>query len=117
MTDFTSSEENLREALVDLERAHQHDKKEHLETEGLLQALRVLTNAQNTAQMFDHLAAVLQDFIPFNDAFMLTLRPTGDLEVVRSTSHHFRQSIWQVGGMFQRVLNGETVVAFDTDNV
>ena len=66
-----SSAEELREVLLDLDRAREYERQMRLQTEGLLEGLRVLSRAANTRQLFDELTAVLQRFVPFEAVFLL----------------------------------------------
>jgi diguanylate cyclase (GGDEF)-like protein len=111
--DRTPAEE-LREALIDLDRARAHERQMRLQTEGLLEGLRVLTRAQDTRQMFDELTTVLQRFVPFEAAFLLQSGEGSErLEVTHSTSSQFEASVWTAADMLRRVAAGKIVAAFD----
>ncbi|WP_119153211.1 putative bifunctional diguanylate cyclase/phosphodiesterase [Caldimonas tepidiphila] len=107
------SAEELREALIDLGRARDHERQMRLQTETLLEGLRVLTQAQNKRQVFAALTAVLQRFAPFEEAFLMQECPGGGLEVTESTHPAFDGTRWQPAAMLQRVLSGKTVAVFD----
>lgn len=81
----------------------------------MLEGLRALNEAQNTQQIFENLVEVLRRFIFFDDAMMLQTTSSNRLESSYATSPDFRGLTWKVGGMFQRVLGGQTVAVFDTD--
>ncbi len=112
MNDRRSAEE-LREALVDLDRARDHERQMRLQTETLLEGLRVLTQAQNTQDLFAELLAVLQRFIPFDAAFLLQEASDGMLEVTQSTRAAFESMRWTRGNLLERVASGRIVAAFD----
>ena len=108
------SAEELREALIDLDRARAHERQMRLQTEGLLEGLRVLTRAENTRQMFDELTTVLQRFVPFEAAFLMQADEGSDrFEVTQSTCRDFEGRNWTAGDMLRRVATGKIVAAFD----
>jgi len=111
------SAEELREALVDLDRAREHERQMRFQTEGLLEGLRVLTRARNTRQVFEELTAVLQRFVPFEAAFLLQDGAQPGFEVSHSTQAAFEGSRWIPGNMLQRVIAGRIVAAFDVSAV
>ena len=81
--------ELLRESLMDLDRARQHERAARLEAEGLLRGLKALNEARDTQQLFDNLSAVLRDLVPFESAFLLAAGGRGGYRVVRSTARRF----------------------------
>ncbi len=109
--------ELLRESLIDLERARQHERAVRLEAEGLLKGLRALNEARDTQELFDNLAAVLRDLVPFEDAFLLGVGGRGGYRVVRSTARLFLGLKWSPREVLKRVLGGETLALFDTRRV
>jgi diguanylate cyclase (GGDEF)-like protein/PAS domain S-box-containing protein len=109
--------ELLHESLAELERAYQHERAVRLETEGLLSGLRALNEARDTRQLFDTLAEVLRDPVPFEDAFLIGAGGRGGYRVVRSTARVFLGLRWSPRETLKRVLDGETVALFDTHRV
>ena len=116
MKDRRSAEE-LREALIDLDRAREHERQMRLQTETLLEGLRVLTQAQNTRDLFVELLSVLRRFVPFEAAFLLQEAADGMLEVTQSTSAAFESLRWARGSLSERVASGRIVPAFDIADV
>jgi diguanylate cyclase (GGDEF)-like protein len=116
MKDRRSAEE-LREALIDLDRAREHERQMRLQTETLLEGLRVLTQAQNTRDLFVELLTVLQRFVPFEAAFLLQEAADGMLDVMQSTSAVFEGLRWRRGRLLERVACGRIVAAFDIADV
>jgi diguanylate cyclase (GGDEF)-like protein len=116
MKDRRSAEE-LREALIDLDRAREHERQMRLQTETLLEGLRVLTQAQNTRDLFVELLSVLRRFVPFEAAFLLQEAADGMLEVTQSTSAAFEGLRWARGSLSERVASGRIVPAFDIADV
>ncbi len=109
--------EQLRETMVDLERARRHERQLRFESEGLLEGLQALTEAHDTTQVFDHLSRVLRRFVPFEDAFMLLASGADELRPVRATSPVFEGLVWHTGQMLRRVLGGNIVCVFDIGQV
>ncbi len=116
MKDRRSAEE-LREALIDLDRAREHERQMRLQTETLLEGLRVLTQAQNTRDLFVELLSVLRRFVPFEAAFLMQEAADGLLEVTQTTSATFEGLRWTRGSLLERVASGRIVAAFDVSVV
>ena len=110
----TADLEHLRESLIELDRLRLHEHNLRLESEGLMRGLRALSEAQDTGAMFDALADVLRDLVPFEDAFLLAMGGRGGFRVVRSTAPRFLGLRWSPRAVLSRVLEGETVALFDT---
>lgn len=113
----TVSLEELRAAMVDLERSRQHERQLRFESEGLLEGLQALTEARDTQQVFDKLSRVLRRFVPFEDAFILLAAGDGRLRPLRATAPIFEELEWRAGEMLSRVLGGQTVCVFDIGQV
>jgi signal transduction histidine kinase len=111
------SAEELREALAALERARKFEQQLRLETEGLLEGLRVLNAAKNTTQVFTNLIDVLRGFVPFENAFMLRENSEDGFSCLHATTSSFLNSKWIVGDMLRRVIGGEIVAIFNVDRV
>ncbi len=109
--------EELREALLDLDHARRRERLLRQESEGMLEGLRILTRSKNTRDVFARLMHVLKNLIAFDHAFVLRERKQGDLSVVAFTDRIFAQGRWQPGKLFRRVLAGRPVVLFDTGKV
>lgn len=105
--------EELRETLVDLERARRHEQQLRFESEGLLEGLTALTEARDTGEVFDKLSRVLRRFVPFEEAFILLATGAGTFRPLRATSPLFADLEWRSGAMLQRVLDGQIVCVFD----
>jgi diguanylate cyclase (GGDEF)-like protein/PAS domain S-box-containing protein len=110
----TADLEHLRESLIELDRLRLHERNLRLESEALMRGLRALTDAQDTDTMFDTLADVLRDIVPFADVFLLAVSGRGGLRVVRSTAQRLLGLRWSPREVLSRVLEGETVALFDT---
>jgi len=110
----TADLENLRESLIELDRLRLHERNLRLESEGLMRGLRALSEAQDTGAIFDALADVLRDLVPFEEAFLLAMGGRGGFRVVRSTAPRFLGLRWSPRAVLHRVLEGEIVALFDT---
>jgi len=109
-----SSIELLRESLIDLDRVRRHERALRLETEGLLQGLRVLNEANTTRDLFDNLAQVLRDQVSFQDAFLLE-NIDDEFQVTRATSRQYMPMVWKSCAFLQRVLDGKPIALFDAE--
>ncbi|MEN6520608.1 MAG: ATP-binding protein [Armatimonadota bacterium] len=110
-------EEDLREALINLERARDAEMQRRRECDCILEALLVLTKPLDIRDMFSKLLSILRNILFFEDAFVLALRPNGLLVPIASTSPRFLETTWQPGTVFARVLSGDPVAAFDSSQI
>jgi len=109
--------ERLREVLLDLERARIQEHALRLESESLLNGLRVLSTAHDVEEMFTNLFEVLRTPFGFEHAFFLKQTDDGNLIAEVSTSPKFLDSIWTPQKSFRRVLKGKPSAVFDVGKV
>ena len=107
----------LREALIDLERVRNQEQQRRIESDCLLEALRILTRPVSTEKMFSEMLDVLRGILMFEDAFVLIKGASGLLVPISATSPKFLDTIWNPGSMLKRVLLGNPVVAFDISRI
>ncbi len=112
---MAAQSEELLEALVDLERAKQHERESRFESEALLEGLRAITTAPTAEAMFASLLGVFRDAIGFDNAFILQADTNGSdtFKVVATTDPIFNWTAWEQGSMFRRVIAGPPVALFD----
>ncbi len=118
MSQFKPNEksEQLREALLDLERANAKERDLRLETETLLAGLNVLTNFDDREKMFSKMLAVLRNLINFEDAFILTSNEK-NLQLVASTSDRFKNMTWRLDKAMTRISIGKPLAFFDVSAI
>jgi signal transduction histidine kinase/DNA-binding response OmpR family regulator len=104
----------LRKALLELDRARHRERQLRLESDGLLEGLRILTGLDSTREVFVRLLHVLNDIIAFDDAFILRESQDHHLSVVAATDPLLEKVRWSFGAMTGRVLAGRPVVISDT---
>lgn len=109
--------EQLLESLLDLERSRQREHDLRVETEALLEGLRGITYAQDTETLFCALVKVLHSVIEFEDAFILQAKTNEGMAPVASTSDRLKGTTWQPLSVFNRVVAGRPVAAFDIAQV
>lgn len=107
-------EEQLREALVDLEQATARERQTRLETEFLLESLRELGFADRSQEVYEQALKKLREAIAFDDAFVLRA-PFGDepLRAVATTHDRFAEAAFELGPHFDRVRGGHVVPIFN----
>ncbi|MEN6371018.1 MAG: ATP-binding protein [Armatimonadota bacterium] len=110
-------EEDLREALINLERTRDAEMQRRKESDCILEALMVLSKPLDIGDMFSKLLSILRNILFYEDAFVLALRPNGLLVPIASTSPRFMETVWQPGTVFARVLSGDPVAAFDSSQI
>lgn len=116
-TNETDGSEQLREALLDLERANARERGIRLEAEALLSGLRVLTDHERRDTMFDDLLRLFQGLLGFDDAFILFARGATELQAVASTSPRFDHMVWARGDLADRMSLDRPLAFFDIDAV
>lgn len=109
--------EQLREALLDLARAHAHERETSMEAEALLVGLRSLTANHGHASMFDHFLSVLRGLISFEDAGIFLAQEGGQLRIVAATSARFDQMTWTTDALLRGLSLGRARALFDVSLV
>ncbi|MEL6345229.1 MAG: histidine kinase dimerization/phospho-acceptor domain-containing protein, partial [Myxococcota bacterium] len=109
------SEENLREALLDLARAQQRERSARQESEAVLAGLRGISAAQTTAAIYAQLFEALRPVIGFQDA--LVLAPDGDPMRVISATIDGDFDDWDLGRLLERSTQRGALAVFDARQV
>ncbi len=104
--------EQLREALLDLERANRREHELRMETETLLAGLNVLIDYHDRTKMFEEMLELLRKLINFEDALILTCDGTS-LNTVASTSEHLKKMKWCLTDSMKRISTGKPLAFFD----
>ena len=113
----TNETEQLREALIDQGRARDRERELRLESESLLDGLRILALNQGTELLLGELIAASRTVIPFQDAFILVRGSDGCLKPIIATTPVYDNSLWEPRAVFDRVLCGQPVAVFDIEQV
>lgn len=106
--------EELREALLNLEEARKREAQQHQLAEALLLGLRALVFTQDPDDLFQRLFEVMKKPLDFEEAFVLTMDKEGLLRPQATSNELFAKTVWKPKSMFRRVIEGQTVTAFDT---
>lgn len=112
-----STHEELREALVNLERARDKEQNLRIETEGLLDGLRVLTRSEDTQEAFVALLTIIREQIGFDDAFVLGAENDQELVIISATDDRFAEILWPIEGPFKQALCGRAINLFDVSRI
>lgn len=109
-----SEHEQLREALLDLERARLRDQQRRLESTSLHAGMAALTRHAEGPVVFAELFQAFRAALDFDDALVLTETPGQEtLRVVATTSHALEDATFQPGPLIGRVLAGAPSAVFD----
>ncbi len=103
----------MRDALLDLERANARERQSRREAEILLEGLRILSDYERREELFGPLLQVLQSGIGFEDAFILVAADAGRLRVVATTSPRFLEVEWPPGPFTRYLSRGRPVALVD----
>jgi PAS domain S-box-containing protein len=109
--------EQLREALLTLERLRRREEEARIEAQAFLSGLHVLTNVQAVDEMFRGILQVIRTVVPFTQAAILFETGDGGLRMAASTSERFQFSVDRRGKLFQRVLGGQCVAITDLSKI
>jgi len=108
--------EELREALVNLQRDLDAEQARRIEAQVLLDGALLLTKSTSIELLQADLIRALARVIDFRDAFVLRQR-RGSLVCMYSTWSDMIGIELPKRGLFERVLGGETIASFDIGDV
>ena len=108
--------EELREALITLERLRRREEDARKEAQALLSGLHVLNNVQAVDEMFQGILQVIKAAAPFTEAAILLEENDGALRIAASSSERFRFTVHS-GKLFQRVLSGQSAAISDLSKI
>ncbi len=105
--------ENLRETLLNLERARAKEKLQRQESQTILASLRILSRRGDPEEIFQSLAHLFQDLLGFEDIVLLRNCADERWRPVQFTQSALRKLVLTGGPIFDRVQRGETVAVFE----
>jgi serine/threonine protein kinase len=112
-----SESEQLREALLDLERARLREAQRRVESTSVQQAMSALTEARDLPSVFSSLVAAFRTALDFSDAFVLTKGRDGRLHTAAATVRAYEGRVWVPDALFERVMAGAPAAVFDVRQV
>lgn len=115
MTHHDSQEmlgERLQATLAELARTQDRESHYRSESETLLRGIAALADAQDQDAVLAGLIGVLQPFIGFEAAIVLTVGPSVCTPIFGSDGEH-SPAYWPLGRAFERALGGETLVLYE----
>ncbi len=115
-SDKPGVEENLREALLSLERSWQTEKALREEYEGLVQCLHILSSEENLPHLFRQLLIRLQPILGFHGARICDVREDGTATTIASTDAAPDSTVLPPT-LIQSALQGRPVTVFSLDEV
>jgi len=108
-----TNDENLREALIDLAKARNREEDLRLESDSLIEGIRVLIEPADTESMFGELLEVMRGVLQFEHACVLVGDGSGHLVPAATTTDYFSNTRWSPEEKFNRILSGTPVAYFD----
>ncbi|WP_375754020.1 response regulator [Vibrio sp. HN007] len=112
MNDFKNEE--LQEALVELEKSRYRERKLAEESDAVLSAITSLSGAENRHQIFNALLKVLKKYIHFDNALVLVKSDSRtSYNTFLCTNPLFENTVWKEDSKFTRAILGECIVLFD----
>ncbi|WP_407333099.1 ATP-binding protein [Enterovibrio sp. 27052020O] len=111
--------EKLQETLFELNRVEEREHKFKEENRAILSAISAMSGASNKIEVFNTLLKVIERYIAFDNALVLTRnKDTEDkYSCLVSTSHEVEKFLWRDGGTFSRCVNGQTVILYAPQRV
>lgn len=110
-------EEQLSEVQLNYVLARQDAQARIQEMENLLDGLRSLTQSFDSGATFHNVLNTLRRVLFFEHALVLTGKQGEPLKVIATTLPAFAFTNWVPQALFKRVLEGQTVAAFDVNYV
>jgi len=108
-----SNEETLREALIELANARRREEDLRLESDSLIEGVRVLIEPVDSKSMFTELLEVMRGVLQFEHACVLIGDDSGKLIPAATTTDLFASTQWTLGERFSRILSGTPVAYFN----
>jgi len=108
-----SNDETLREALIDLANARRREEDLRLESDSLIEGVRVLIEPVDSKSMFTELLEVMRGVLQFEHACVLIGDDSGKLIPAATTTDLFASTQWTLGERFSRILSGTPVAYFN----
>lgn len=110
--------EQLAELLVELEKRKDREQRLAEENRVILSAISALSFAENKYQIFEELKTVLHRYIKFDDFIVISKSKSSQLfATFLSSNLAYQGNVWECGEKFQRVLNGESMILFEPNNL
>ncbi|MCF8779960.1 ATP-binding protein [Vibrio sp. IRLE0018] len=110
----TFEKEALHDALVELKKSREIEKRLAGENSAILSAISAMSEAKNTHEIFLGLHRVLNKYIDFDDFVVITRHSRQEnFKTLLTTNQVFNDTEWSDGTKFNRVLNGECILLFE----
>ncbi|ELP5729543.1 response regulator [Vibrio vulnificus] len=110
----TFEKEALHDALVELKKSRENEKRLAGENSAILSAISAMSEAKNTHEIFLGLHRVLNKYIDFDDFVVITRHSRQEsFKTLLTTNQVFNETEWSDGNKFNRVLNGECILLFE----
>ena len=105
--------EELREALVSLQRENERLRKETVQANRLVQELESLLRLQIDDDPFTSVFSSLGRIFSFKQAMVLTEHDGGELQCIASNSEALIGHRFSIGAFFKKIMSGRVVTTFD----
>ncbi|MDK2621427.1 ATP-binding protein [Vibrio vulnificus] len=110
----TFEKEALHDALAELKKSRELEKRLAEENKAILSAISAMSEAKNRHEIFLGLNNVLKKYINFDDFVVLTRHCDKEsFATLLTTNQVFNNTTWCDGKKFSRVLNGECIILFE----
>jgi len=106
-------DEELRQALIELDKVRKHESRMRQISECLLQGVRTLNTATDIEEVFRALVESINRILPFENMFIGVVGEDGNIKSTMSTSLLLKNILWIPDKTFLRVLQGNTIASFD----
>lgn|GEM_PF-5163090 len=106
-------DEELRQALIELDKVRKHESRMRQISESLLHGVRVLNTASDMEEVFDALVDSINKILPFENMFIGVVDDDSSIKTVKSTNQLLKNTVWTPEKAFLRVLDGHAIASFD----
>lgn len=115
---YLDSFEALNETLLELKRSKEREAHLAEENRVILASLSSLSNAETKYQIFDELNQVLEKYISFSDFIVISkAKDSQKFKTFLSSNPEFDNTVWKNGEKFHRVLQGESILLYEPNNI
>jgi hypothetical protein len=107
-----TEKEQLQELRLELKRSKEREAHLQKENQVILNGLSIISEAQTKEDIFNGLLTVIKEFIPFDNALVLSSSNAEIFSVLASTDSSLNKLTWKYNELFYRACHKETIVLF-----
>jgi PAS domain S-box-containing protein len=107
--------EELKERILDLEQAREREHTLRLESDAILEGVKIICSNTDSGAAFVRLLNVLRSMVGAEHAFVLVKNEAGQVRAVASTLEAIVALNWNEDALFARVFAGQSALLYDVE--